>query len=63
MGMGIVNLKEAVAIMVEGEGVVCSDCATAEEMAAAKEDDILMESPHLENDERDYFCDRCKERI
>ena len=59
--MGEVKLEEVVAYHT-GRGLVCADCATAEEQNDVKEHEILLRGDY-QKEEVIYFCDVCGERI
>ena len=59
--MGTIKQDEIRGIHVSGE-VLCSNCATDEEMKNVKEEEIISENM-AEKDDTLYFCDRCKERL
>ncbi|VBB41121.1 hypothetical protein TRIP_E50153 [uncultured Spirochaetota bacterium] len=44
------------------ESLVCTECATAEEVDEATSDDLITRDD-VEKGNKAYFCDRCNSRI
>ena len=59
--MGFVKNEEIRGYQFDNE-VVCSDCATKQDLEELKEDEILTEDD-IEKSDGTYFCDRCKKEI
>lgn len=45
-----------------GQEVVCLDCLTDKQDTELKQDEVITEAD-LGNEDKTYFCDRCKKRL